>query len=155
MGVPVVPDPPAADDPTELRQYRAWELHVEGRSLAYIGERLGTSRTTAHRDVAAGRDLAAQLDYLDHRRERETAAAVMELVRSWMVDEVTRGGDAILASHVVIKAEERRAKLLGLDAPTRIAVRDDRARPAPTVPGEVVDAVAAYRTERARGEIGA
>lgn len=149
MGTPDVPPP--VEDPTELAHWRAWELHVEGRSLSFIGEKLKVSKTSAHRYVAAGRDLAAQLDYLDRRRERETGAAVMELVRGWMVDVVDSGGDAILAAGVVIKAEERRAKLLGLDAPTRISTDDGRVPV--TVPGEVVDAVAAFRSERARGVI--
>lgn len=149
MVVSNVPGP--GEDPTEYAHWRAWELHVEGRSLSHIGEQLGISKTSAHRYVAAGRDLAAQLDYLDRRRERETGAAVMEMVRGWMVDHVEAGGDAVQAAQVVIKAEERRAKLLGLDAPQRLAVSDDR-RP-PTVPGEVVDAVNAYRDARARGEI--
>lgn len=152
MASPGVPTPDG-DDPVEVQHWRAWELHVEGRSLAYIGEALRISKTSAHRYVAAGRDLASQLDYLDRTRERETGAAVMALVRSWMVDAVESGNaDPVAAGMVVIKAEERRAKLLGLDAPARVEVNAGGLPP--TVPGEVVDAVNAYRQGRAQGEIG-
>ena len=128
---------------------RAWELHTRRRrSMAYIAEELGVSKTTVHRWVHQGEELAAQVDYLNVIRGRRTGISIMDAVQEWMFDlrdnpEITID-QQVAAAAVVIKAEERRDRLGGFEAPRRVAVADDRERAPVTVPGHVLDAVNRY-----------
>lgn len=103
-----------------VRVRTALALRCEGLTFEQIGKRLGVTKQAAHgsvqrelRAVAADRKALAE-----HQVDFELA----------QIDSVIRGmsaaaakGDA-RAGAVIIKAMERRAKLLGLDAPTKADV---------------------------------
>ena len=126
-----------------------WEMSVRRRrSMAYIAEELGVSKTTVHRWVHQGEELAAQADYLNVIRGRRAGISIMDAVQEWMLDlrdnpDISIDQE-IAAAAVVIKAEERRDRLGGFEAPRRVAVADDRERAPVTVPGHVLDAVNRY-----------
>ena len=118
-------------------------------TLAHIiAEELGVSKTTVHRWVHQGEELAAQADYLNVIRGRRAGISIMDAVQEWMLDlrdnpDISIDQE-IAAAAVVIKAEERRDRLGGFEAPRRVAVADDRERAPVTVPGHVLDAVNRY-----------
>lgn len=121
---------PGPDGPPEETLIKAWQLRVlHGISPADIAVELDVSPRTVKRYVKLGRELLEQLEYLDRQRGeldrnavREDSAAVMDMVRSWMVEYKDQGGDPVQAALVVIKAEERKAKALGEQALARLEV---------------------------------
>lgn len=152
-------DKPGPDGPDEETVLRAWDMRVERRSLAYIAEQLKVSISSAKRYVKAGRELAEAIDYseatnparvMNLQAERERSAAVLDLVQGWLVDYVEAGGDEVQAATVVLKGEERRAKLLGLDAErvARLSLEQGGEPPAPSP--TAVAAVRQYQQERER-----
>lgn len=51
----------------------------------------------------------------------------LDIMTDWLLAERTvTGGSALEYVPVLLKLEDRRARLLGTDAPTRVAVSDDR-----------------------------
>lgn len=131
---------------------KAWELRVKGAGLARIAEELGIARSTAREYVDRGRELEQAQDWLDWRNERITGAAVMEAVRMVMFEAIDNGGDPVAAASVIIKAEERRSLLLGLDAPKRIALSADTPEP-PTIDATTMAVIEAAEA-RSRRELG-
>jgi DNA-binding CsgD family transcriptional regulator len=99
------------------REARALELRGEGATYLQIGQQLGVGETMARRIVGRAlgrlvREPAAQLIALEcERLDMLTRAAMPRALR----------GSARHAE-IVLRAMERRARLLGLDAPTRSEV---------------------------------
>jgi hypothetical protein len=100
-----------------LRDAHAVRLRLEGLTYREVGERLGVGRKMAARVVQRGlraveRDSAAELIELDNQR----------LDMLWRV--MWPHAEAGSAPHamVCLRALERRAKMLGLDAPSRTHV---------------------------------
>lgn len=100
-----------------VRSKDALALRCEGLTFDQIGVRLGFTRQRAHQLVmgALAAVAAERKDLAEHQLEFELA----------QIDSVIRGmaaksarGDA-KAGAVILKAMERRAKLLGLDAPDK------------------------------------
>ncbi len=100
-----------------VRGKDALALRCEGLTFAAIGTRLGVSLQRAHQLVkdALAAVAAERKDLAEHQLEFELS----------QIDSVVRGmapksarGDA-KAGAVILKAMERRAKLLGLDAPDK------------------------------------
>lgn len=123
-------------DATAVMRAQAVELHCH-KSWSYtrIGEKLGVTRQRAHQLVQeALEELAAeQTKNVEALRAREIALIEKTLERTSEVMaanvvEVTDDGEiqvhkgagelALKAADRVVKLSERRAKLLGLDAPT-------------------------------------
>jgi hypothetical protein len=104
------------------RRLQALELRKGGASYRQIGERLGVSDCQAHNDVSRCLDNLSKLadDVAGHLRTMEEARldalllAVMPQARQGNLGAVDR----------VVRIMERRARLLGLDAPTKIAPTD-------------------------------
>lgn len=104
------------------RQKQALELRRMGLGYEAIAAQIGIGKSQAHRLVAAGMDDA-----------REQIAADADVLRAAEVSRLdgmlqglwprARKGD-VAAVDRVLKIGERRAKLLGLDAPTKIAETD-------------------------------
>lgn len=96
---------------------KALQLRRGGASYEEIGRSMGLSKTRAHQLVMAG------LDEIDEKLKEEAAAVrALEVLRL----------DAIVLAHynargnprnaeILLKASKRRAELLGLDAPQKIA----------------------------------
>lgn len=130
----------------------AWHHRRRGLSVREIATELGVSVSTAHARVKAARDAEAGTAEPDDR----AAARVTEAARldDWTFALEHRMTDQGVAPEVIVpillRVSARRARLLGLDAPTRVAVSDDRTtRHAPDP--EIVAAVADAR-ERAEAE---
>lgn len=99
------------------RKIEAMALRRQGLSYRKIGARLGVSQTQAHKDVLEC------LAELAKERQAETEHHVtLELERLDALYEAVstkaEKGD-IAAINTALKIAERRARLLGLDAPTR------------------------------------
>jgi hypothetical protein len=99
---------------------RALELRSTGASYHEIGRTLGISKTRGYQLVMA--ELSELCEML-----KESAAQLLALELARL--------DAILAAHwplravprnaeILLRVSERRAKLLGLDAPTKVAETD-------------------------------
>lgn len=101
------------------RHVRAFELRKQGYSYREIGVALGVSHKTAHEDVQrvlaelATLRLASAAEYVDLELERLDAA------QQALAAHLETGDPQIINSWV--KVSESRRKLLGLDAPTKIA----------------------------------
>lgn len=136
-----MPSNDSADQAIEDRRWKAWELRVKGKSYRAIGEALGVSGKTAHQDcqivlarvIAEANENAAQ--------DRATALyrldKALEVVESAIDAQVfTEAGEAdhelrLKALDRLMRIEERRAKLLGLDAPTKQEVSGPEGAPIP------------------------
>lgn len=107
---------------------KAWELHAhEGRSARYIAEKLQVSPDTAARWVRDGKAAEQYIDLLDRAEERVRMATRLDFYTGALVSEWNEGAaKAAEVIPILLKIEERRAKLVGLDAPTRVSVEDDR-----------------------------
>lgn len=104
------------------RRDTALSLRKGGFSYAQIAAHLGISRSGAYQTVQAALE-----EIREHYRETAVEVVALELER---LDEMTRAleskvgyGDATSIA-AALRVMERRAKLLGLDAPTKIAPTD-------------------------------
>jgi hypothetical protein len=105
----------------EQRQYKAFQLKVDGLSIHEIALRLGCSVGTVHSDIWAVREELAENTQKLAAREREVSLARIERAIAGIMDRVDDGdSDAILS---LDRMEKRRAALLGLDAPTKQEVQ--------------------------------
>lgn len=104
------------------RRREAMRLRCEGQTLREIGRQLGISRQSAQRHVRGALDqLAAET------RDATAGLRALELSRidtAWAAiwPDVERGD--LQAIDRMLRLSERRCRLLGLDAPTRIAPTD-------------------------------
>lgn len=112
------------EDPEQLRrQLEALDLREAGLTYRQIGARLGVSHTAAHNMV-----MKALQDTHDKLDEKSSAVLRMELDR---LDRMHLGlwpkAAAGSPQHVdrVLRVMERRARLLGLDAPTKSQINVD------------------------------
>jgi hypothetical protein len=122
-------------DPAEIlaRRVRALALRRGGASYREIAGHLGVSLNTAYEDVQA------ELCVLDEQRKalaEETRA--LELAR---LDDMTKTATtqfrngSVKAGEVLIRVMERRARLLGLDSPLKVApTTPDGSQPLPGTP---------------------
>lgn len=95
----------------------ALQLHIEGHTFEVIGKRLGISRQRAHKMVQEQlAEAAAERSKLG-ARALDTDLERVDFVMRSLVPRIEKGDDK--AAQAYLRAMERRAKLLGLDAPTR------------------------------------
>jgi hypothetical protein len=93
-------------------------LRIAGATFAQIGAELGITSQAAQKAVRAG--------LKEHTREAAETLLPLEMERldrlllAWWQDAVT---GSVAAAQLVLKIMERRAKLLGLDAPTKTDAR--------------------------------
>ena len=141
------------------RDAQALELRAAGLSFRHLGQQLGCSTATAHRRVVRGldrtlREPADRVRALELHRLDQLQAHAVEVLRARHV--VVQAGRPVLdpasgnpyvdhgpvlaAINTLLRVAERRARLLGLDAPARVDAQ---------VRGEVY-AVSAIDAELAR-----
>lgn len=101
----------------------AMDLRLKGLSYREIAEEIGVAKGTAHRYVKAAVKLA-QTKYT----EKAEMIMVLELKKldklEFALHEDALDGN-VRASSTILKIMERRAKLLGLDSPSRTEVKVD------------------------------
>lgn len=126
-----MPSNDSGDQAIEDRRWKAWELRVKGKSYRAIGEALGVSGKTAHQDCQAV--LVRVIEEANENAAQDRAVALYRLDKALGVVEAVldaevfdESGNAdhelrLKALDRLTRIEERRAKLLGLDAPTRVA----------------------------------
>jgi hypothetical protein len=134
MGRPTAPRVDAA-----ARDARALELRAAGLSFRQIGRQLGCGTTTAYKRVGRGldrtlREPADRVRTLElHRLDQLTAAAMAVLGARHVLVQAGRPvldpvsgdpypdhGPTLAAIAALLRVAERRARLLGLDQPTRV-----------------------------------
>ena len=119
-------------------QAKAVDLRRSGLGFVEIGDRLGIGKSTAHRLIDEGMASArAQIvASVDELRAEEVSRLDGMLAKLYPL---AAEGD-VQAIDRVIKIGERRAKLLGLDAPIRTALQGggDDAPPVSTVSSSTV-----------------
>jgi hypothetical protein len=133
MARPTAPRIDAAE-----RDAQALELRADGLSFRQLGRQLGCSTTTAYRRVSRGldrtvREPADRLRALElHRLDQQQAAATAVLRTRHVLIQGGRPvldqqgrpypdhGPILAAIATLLRIAERRAKLLGLDAPARV-----------------------------------
>lgn len=109
------------------RRQEALERRIAGHPYRRIARELGVSLNTAYKDVqrALG-DLPAHLEQrTEHVRKIELAR--LDVVATSLWPKVLAGESSACA--VYLKVAERRARLLGLDAPIRLEADVQAARP--------------------------
>lgn len=104
------------------RQVKALELRRMGKGYSEIAAALGIGRSQAHRLVQSGlADAVAQVSAeADELRAEEVSR--LDAMLSGLWPDARRGQHA--AVDRVLRIMERRAKMLGLDAPTKVSETD-------------------------------
>jgi len=104
------------------RREEALKLRLTGASYAQVAQHLGISRPNAYRHV---QDALAEIREHYHEAAHEVMQLDLARLDQWLLECVRKikAGD-MGAVDRGIKIMERRAKLLGLDAPTKIAPTD-------------------------------
>lgn len=112
----------------------ALELRVRGYTLKQVGAALGVSMQRAHQILATelAEVAAARKALAEHQLEAELAA--IDFVIAGMSPKVAKGDPK--AATAYLRAMERRAKLLGLDAPTKTDVTSGGAPLVPLTPDD-------------------
>lgn len=106
---------------------KALELRKSGASYRQIGEALGISMQRAHQLVMDELDRLAQLRLGNVDELRRLELERLEMASIPVVAKLKKGD--LKAAMVWIKLSERRCKLLGLDAPMKIASTDPDGKP--------------------------
>lgn len=111
------PRSPAQKQKSASRRKTALQLHVEGYTFEAIGKHLGVTRQRAHQLVTEELDAAAKERSALAMKALDTDLERIDFVLRSLAPKVTKGNDKAAAAY--LRALDRRAKLLGLDAPTR------------------------------------
>ncbi len=123
----------------EARRSKAWELRLKGKSIRQIAAALDVAVATAHNDLKTVLERTKEENNQaaeDHRvvsvSRLDRAIATIEEALEAVTVHTNEDGDVIHAGadhelrlkalDRLIKLEERRAKLLGLDAPVKTEV---------------------------------
>ncbi len=109
----------AEKEQTEIRKLKSFQLRLEGKSYREIGRLQDISEAQAHRDVA--QVLQSTLD--NNKEDIEQLRQIeVERLDNYLdsIDWKKNVGD-YKAIELSLKIQDRRAKLLGLDAPTKVA----------------------------------
>lgn len=145
-GAELVPAPVADLDRTDkagararriAESYRLYEL--EGNKLEDVANVLGVSIATAWRDVQEAKAQIALLPWLDKEDARTAARMRLRAMRAWAYSDASAtGGKALEYIPLLLKIEEREARLMGLDAPSRIDLNGPGGpRPDPKIIAEI------------------
>lgn len=109
------------------RQVKALELRRMGKGYVEIAAALGIGKSQAHRLVQAGlADAKAQIG-ADAGELKAEEISRLDAMLAGLWPEARKGGQG--AVDRVLKIMERRAKLLGLDAPVKLAHGGDKDAP--------------------------
>lgn len=115
------------------RAAAAYDLRRQGRTYREVAEALGVSVAWAHELVQTA--IKARIP----EAAEETRQLEVDRYDAWLYrleQRLEKGADPEKVIPILLKVSERRAKLMGLDAPKRVRVTDERP-PAP----EFADAV--------------
>ena len=111
-----------AKEQAQERRVKAFELRKAGLSYREIGKALLVSYAQAERDVSTVMKELAATTLREAETYRIMATARLDKAQSALWKSVLEGSPR--AIEVLVKLEERRAKMWGYDAPTKIAPTD-------------------------------
>lgn len=143
---------------TAERRQIAVAMRREGSTYEKIGNHLGVSTTAAHKHVTRALESIQTATAKELELYRALEADRLDAIQAAIWPQAIEKGD-LKAIDRILKVMERRAKLLGLDAPTKVAATttDGEDAPAsgvfivPSVAGsleEWMDEVDAYKREK-------
>jgi hypothetical protein len=101
------------------RRIKALELRKAAVSYRAIGDTLGVSEAQAHRDVQEALAALVEQERSSAEELRQLELERLDMAALAIVPQVRKGGLAAVAQWV--RLSESRRKLLGLDAPTKVA----------------------------------
>lgn len=117
----------------EERRSKAWDLRVRGKSYRAIADALDVSTRTAFNDIAAvlertkaeNNETAESHKALSLSRLDRALGIVEQALDAEVFDESGNADNELKLKALdrMLKIEERRAKLLGLDAPTKVEAK--------------------------------
>lgn len=125
-------------DPVDVG--RAWELHLEGRSLRYIGEQLQCSPATAANWVKQAQLVSEYGAVHDALTDRQAMHELLRQLAAWGCDRLKMGGIYEEVVPVLLKVTDQINRMSGHYAPIRMTVG---AEDGPAVSPELVDEVRA------------
>jgi hypothetical protein len=99
------------------RRQKALELRIAGARYRQIGQQLGVSHVQAFRDIEAALDELATQQTEQAGRLRQIELERLEKATLGLWPKIRTGDDKAVRAMVAVM--DRRARLLGLDAPTR------------------------------------
>lgn len=117
------------------RTAQAVQMRLRGKSYSEIGAVLGITKQAAHQLVTAAFEEMRTQTAEDTEQLRQIELARLEELHDRFMPLTQAAEDPVLidaakkAADIVLKAAERRAKLLGLDAPTKSEVSGKDGQP--------------------------
>ena len=132
-------------------QDRALDLFVQGKDYRYIAAELGRSVATAHKRVKDALHEARRLraaEYVD------VELAMMQDLQDRLYQQLALGGSPVRIAPQLLALSKERRRLLGLDAPKRVKIEDERPpAPSPELAAivELAEKQAAVDEEELRG----
>ena len=112
----------AEKEQTEIRKLKSFQLRLEGKSYREIGRLQDMSEAQAHRDVAQ-----VLQSTIDNNKEDIEQLRQIELERlDNYIDSLDwkKNMGNFKTVEILLKIQDRRAKLLGLDMPQKTALTD-------------------------------
>ena len=116
--MPLSNQPTGTREAAAERRVRALELRQKGNSYRAIARQLGVSEAQAHKDVHASLRALAEQEMSTAEELRALELERLDALLLIVSDEVEQGN--LAAVDRALRIGERRAKLLGLDAPQRM-----------------------------------
>lgn len=112
------------------RRERVYAMRLTGKSLSYIAQAEGVSKTTVFNDIEAV--IKAKTE-VPAQQVREMELDRLDLLLDKLMPRVEQGD--VQAIQTALKVMDRRAKFLGLDAPTKQDLTVHQADPMDTALG--------------------
>lgn len=134
-----------------------WQLHaVERQTIREIAAATGLSVGSVHNYLKEARAAEVHVQLLDVAEQRDLMAVQLDAINAALFAEYQQGTKMSQIAPILLQIMTRRARLLGLDAPTRVAVEDDGSSQSPVDP-EVLAAVREVQRQNLvdRRELGA
>jgi len=119
----------AKNDEILERRNQVWQLRVDGNTVREIAMQLKVSVGTVHNDLTAVRTELDENNKFRAESERAIGASRLDKVAKALLSSIANtpfdkdgnidGGTIATVANAIARVEERRAKLLGLDAATK------------------------------------
>lgn len=103
---------------------QALAMRRQGKTYAVIGERLGVTTQHAHRIVRKAIDKVIKINSETAEHLRQIELMNLDAMQAGLIDKAEAGD--VYAVDRILKIQERRAKLTGIDAPDKVAQTDSQ-----------------------------
>lgn len=110
--------PRSTKEQVMARRRRVFEQRIQGMSIQKIADKEGLSYWQIHQDLEAAARLVDVTKYLEHELHLDLQR-LDQLFYAWFPAAIAGDADA---ARIALTIMDRRAKLLGLDAPKRVDV---------------------------------